>query len=232
MLALERLLVAVPLAELGYSAFWQKLCQIREFGWLVYAGRVLTLSGSYIHDSHTKLVRRAFEKDVPAWDRLLFLEHDHEFPPDVFQRHAAYTQPIMAGHYPQRALAEPLPVIYMWDERRLNAVRPQPIEMKRMLDERGIYEVDIVPMGCTSIRRDVFENWPEAEPMFMSPANPATGTTMSDDVWFCRKAQDQGYPIYVDTRQKVGHMVLHTIDDSYFVAWWNKQQQQKNGGAK
>lgn len=228
--ALERLIVAIPLAELGYSWFWQKLCGNADFGWLIWQRRLMTISGSYIHDSHTKLVRSAFAEGVPPWERLLFMEHDHEFPADVFRRHGTYTQPVVAGHYPQRSLAEPLPVVYMWDDRRANALRPPPLQMKRMLDDRGMYEVDIVPMGATSIRRDVFENWPEAEPMFMSPANPATGTTMSDDVWFCRKAQDQGYGIYVDTTQKVGHLVLHPINDDYFIAWWNKQQQ--NGRSK
>jgi len=214
----------MPLAELGYGRFWQRLIAIEDFGRLIVERRVLTVSGPYIHAAHNQLVREALKDDVPPWKRLLFLEHDHGFPPDVFQRHAEYTQPVVAGHYVQRLLSEPLPVIYMWDDRRANALRPPPLEMKRMLDERGTYEVDVVPMGCTSIRRDVLENWPAGVPMFTAPTNPDTGATMSDDVWFCRKAQDQGYSIFVDTSLSPSHFVLHEMDDKYFIAWWAKQQ--------
>ena len=35
---------------------------------------------------------------------------------------------------------------------------------------------------------------------FSAPTSPQNGKQMSDDVWFCRNAQEQGYPIKVDTR--------------------------------
>jgi hypothetical protein len=223
----SQLLIAIPCAELGYSRFWQQLLATKDFGWHVAHGRVMTVSGSYIHDSHTQLVREALTTHGKRrWDRLLFLEHDHEFEPDTLEKHGHYKEPVVSALYVKRDMREPLPVVFQWDADRHNALAPKPIEMKRMLDNPGLHKVDVVPLGCTSIRRDVLERWPQETPRFMSPINPDTNATMSDDVWFCRKAQDQGYEIFLDTSSPIGHYVLQRIDIKYFIAWWNSRPEQ------
>lgn len=218
---LDDLLIGIPVAELGYSVFWQKLCANRDFGYLISQGRVMTLAGAYVHGSHNSMAKEALGDKVPPWKRLLWLEHDHEFPPDVFQRHAAYKEAVVAGLYCLRDIAEPLPVFYNWDAGRANALHLNAAQVKQMLDDRRLYPVDVVPMGCTSIRRDVLEQWPTDQPMFNSFTNPR-GATMSDDVWFCRIAQDNGWSIYVDTALRVKHITQVPIDDAFFVSWWNR----------
>jgi hypothetical protein len=214
----HQLLIAIPGAELGYTQFWQGLALVEGYGWHLWKKRVLIHSGGYIHNAHNTMAKEALK--IPGWRRLLFLEHDHGFPPDVLYRHAQYTQPIVAGTYVLRDLNSPLPVFYNWDAGRHNALHPNAADVKYMLDNPGLHEVDVVPMGCTSIRRDVLESWQDDQPMFNSFTNPR-GATMSDDVWFCRIAQDAGWTIYVDTSLKVNHLVLTPIDDRYFVRWWN-----------
>jgi len=192
---------------------------VNGYGWFVHRGLWNSQSGAYIHDNHTKLVKDALK--VPGWNRLLFLEDDHEFADDMLYKHAHYTQPVVSGLYVLRSVDNPMPVFFEWDTGRHNAVHPSKERMKCMLENRGLHEVDVVPMGCTSIRRDVLENWPAEVPMFFSPINPANGATMSDDVWFCRKAQEQGYQIYVDTSNRVAHYALFPLDDTYFIRWNN-----------
>lgn len=192
---------------------------VNGYGWHVQRGLWSSHSGAYVHDTHVKLVKDALK--IEGWDRMLFLEDDHDFQPDMLFKHSHYSQPVVGGVYVQRKVEEPLPVFYNWDNGRHNALRPSKEQMARMFEHRGLHEVDVVPMGCTSIRRDVLENWPEGIPMFFSPVNPANGATMSDDVWFCRKAQEQGYQIYVDTSNRAAHYALFPIDDSYFIRWNN-----------
>jgi len=83
-----------------------------------------------------------------------------------------------------------------------------------------LHEVDVVPLGCTSIKREVFETWPTDQPMFNSFTNPR-GATMSDDVWFCRIAQDNGWQAYVDTSLHIGHFAMVPLTIPVFVHWWN-----------
>jgi hypothetical protein len=216
----NRLLVCIPLAELGYSAFHCNLSLVHGYGWYIWKGKVLYHMGGYIHGAHNNLAKEALK--LPDWDRLVWLEHDHEFPADMLFRHAQYTQPIVSAIYVLRDINSPLPVFYNWDAERANALHPNSAQVKRMLDKRGLYEVDCVPMGCTSVRRDVLEQWPADQPMFNSFTNPR-GSTMSDDIWFCRIAQDMGWQPYVDTSLSVKHVCQVPIDDSFFVRWWNEK---------
>src|SRR5207245_2879169 len=150
----------------------------------------------------------------------------HEFPADVFRRHARYREPVVSGIYVLRDLNSPIPVMYNWDGARANALPPSPAEVKHMLDNPGLHPVDVVPMGCTSLRRDVLEEWPAEQPRFNSFTNPR-GATMSDDVWFCRIAQDNGWSIHIDTSLQVSHLINNiALGVPHFVRWYN----QRNSG--
>lgn len=220
----QELLIGIPLAELGYSEFHAGLSLVRGFGWHMWKGRVMYHTGGYIHGAHNNLVKEALK--IPGWTRLTWLEHDHAYPPDMLFQHSQYTEPIVCGIYVLRDINEPLPVFYNWDSARANAILPNAAEIKTMLDKRGLYPVDCVPMGCTSIRRDVFENWPPTQPWYSSFTNPR-GSTISDDIFFCRIAQDAGFQAYVDTRLRVKHICQVPIDDSFFVSWWNAKGAEK-----
>lgn len=219
----NKLFISIPISEICYSRFWQQLHTVQGYGYFVQQGLWSSLSGQIIHDGHNKLLRDALK--IEGWDRLLWLETDHDFQPDMLYKHAHYTEPIVGGLYVQRKVDEPLPVIYNWDLGRHNALRPSRQQMKRIIEEPGLHEVDIVPSGCTSIRRDVLEDWPQGTPHYFSPTNPDTGTTMTDDVWFCRKAQDQGYPIYVDSSNLVSHYALFPVEPKFFIQWDNHHNQ-------
>ena len=186
--------------------------------------RILFHQGGYIHGAHNNLVKAAL--NLPNWDRLVMLEHDHDFPPDTLWKHAHYKEPIVSGLYVLRDYNEPLPVIYNWDAERHNAVHPNAAEVKHMLDNPGLHEVDVVPMGCVSIKREVFETWPTDQPKFSSFTNPR-GATMSDDVWFCRIAQDNGWQPYVDTSLLPTHLTLVPLSVPMFVTWWNQIGQKR-----
>lgn len=231
----EDLIVVVPCGELGYSEFWARLLDAdaplrKDFGQLMQKGRVLVGANPYAHTNVYQLIQRALQ--IPGWKRVLVLEHDHEFPPDVFRKHAGYKEPIVGGLYVLRDITEPVPVIFKWDSTRSNAELYNAVELKAMLEERGLHEVDVVPLGCTSIRRDVLETWPEDRPLFSSYTNPR-GKAITHDVWFCRIAQDAGWPIHVDTSMRVQHYARVPIDDSYFLKWWDtvgwKQAAERQG---
>lgn len=228
-MSLSDLIVLIPTGELGYMDFVAKLCDRRsaihkDFGQLVAKDRVLFNSRPYAHSNAYELVQMAME--VPDWKRALFLEHDHEFPPDMLRRHAAYREPVVAGLYVIRDISEPIPVIYKWDQGRHNAEPYNAVELKAMgllgnEAAKGLHEVDVVPLGCTSIRRDVLEEWPEDKPIFSSYTNPK-GKSISHDVWFSRMAQDNGWPIYIDTSLRIQHYAKVPVDDTYFERWWHE----------
>jgi hypothetical protein len=219
---LNDLIVVMPLGELGYQRYWQMLMTHRDFGYMIFTRRIVTHSGSYTHASPNLLIKEALdpEKTPMKWKRMLILEHDHEFPLGFLRKHAAYTEPIVASTYVLRDATNPLPVVYNWDAQRANALQPTAGQVKHMLDHPGLHEADVVPMGCTSIRRDVLENWPEGQPYFSSFTNAAL-STITHDVFFCRVAQDHGWQPMIDTSLQVKHYTLVPLDIPYFIGWYN-----------
>lgn len=214
----HRTMICAPLAELGYSFFWQMLTgAVKDIGWHIDNSLLMTNSGQFLPDAHNTMIKAALE--IPGWTRLTFLEHDHSFPSNMLELMGEYDDPIVSGLYFNRMVESPEPVVYYWNSTRTAIGRLQPFQMAPILEKRGLYTVDVVPVGCISIRRDVLENWPKDIPWFASPTSPSNGKQMSDDVFFCRHAQEQGYEIKVDSRIEAKHWGLLGVDSRHYVSW-------------
>jgi hypothetical protein len=228
----------MPWGELGYQVYHAALAANPDYGYLVNQGRVFIGLGGYTHSNPQGLLSSAMkgvfnegaldERKVPYFERVLWLEHDHTFPFDVFQKHATYKEPYVSGLYCFRDVAHPVPVVYKWSDDRGSAVFYNADELKQMgvfdgleSPRRGLHRVDVVPMGCLSVSREVYESWPVERPYFSSGTTPS-GSLVGHDVFHCRVASDQGWPIHVDTSMRVKHYGLVEIDDTYFVAWYEK----------
>lgn len=221
----NRIMIMCPIGELGYNFFWQLLTgAVKHIGWHIDNSLFMTNSGQYLQDNHNSMVTAALA--IPGWDYGLFLEHDHSFPTNLLELVGEYTDPVVGGLYFNRVVEDPQPVVYNWNPTRTAIGRLQPYQMAPILETRGLYEVDVIPMGCTAIRRDVFENWPKDLPWFSSPTSPKNGKAMSDDVFFCRHAQEQGYTIKVDSRIIPKHWGLVGIDERMYVSWFKQMQKE------
>lgn len=218
----NRIMIAIPLGELGYSRFWQMLmAQVKHLGWHMDQSLIVSNSGQYLPGAHNKMIAECLKRD--DWDYMLWLEHDHEFPSNLLELVGHYTDPIVGGLYFNRVPEDPQPVVYNWNADRTAIRRLQPYEMYKLLEKPGLHTVDVVPMGCTAVRRDVLETWPNELPWFHAPGGQRRDTDqMSDDVWFCRQAQELGWPIKVDSRIIAKHYGLVAFDAGYYIAWVNK----------
>jgi hypothetical protein len=219
----HRQMIVIPCGEYGPSRFWQRLFTVQHIGWHIDNGFAITTGGAYIQDAHNKVVEDAMKNK--EWDRLVFLEYDHEFPFELLEHMSVYEEPIVSGIYVSRNVEQPLPVIYNWRNDRTSIEPLQPYEVAPLLSDRRLHKVNVVPMGCVSIRRDVFENWPEHIPYYaVATSKQPTGGIMGDDVWFCRHAEDQGYDIYVDSGLEVAHYGLVPYNFSVYTAWVAKMK--------
>ncbi len=229
MLWKNKLVIAIPCGELGYARFWQHLMTVQWVGWHMDHNRIVTSSGQYIHDAHNAIIADVLTKD--DWNYLVFLEHDHVFPSDMLVHIGQeYTDAIVGGLYFNRVPEDPQPVVYNWNTARTSLSRLQPYQMAPILEKPGFHEVDVVPMGVTAIRRDVLENWPKGVPYFAAPTSPHNGKSMSDDVWFCRQAQEQGYRVVVDSKLIAKHLGLVPFDERFYVAWVKSMAEQGKTG--
>ena len=68
----------------------------------------------------------------------------------------------------------------------------------------NLIEVDRVGTGCMLVKMEVFNNM--KLPWFQTQVDDENKMTMTDDYYFCDKAREQGYKVYVDTSVPCDHI--------------------------
>ena len=77
-------------------------------------------------------------------------------------------------------------------------------EVVEYLEDGKENEVKALGGGCVLIKAEVFKK--VHQPWFWYKIAPSGAVTMSHDWFFCEKAREAGYKIYLDTTIKPGHI--------------------------
>lgn len=152
--------------------------------------------GRPIDVSRNEIVANALKSPVT---HIFFLDSDVIPPPNALVRLLSHDLPIVSGLYWSK-----YGFPFVMREGKDGLFEP----MKRV--EFGkLIEVDAIPMGCALIKREVFERmgWPWFK---MEVGKEPLG--VSEDYWFCKRARELGYKIYVDTGVLCGHVTLAKFD--------------------
>jgi hypothetical protein len=155
----------------------------------------LVLEGTLIFDQRQKLAQMALDAGA---DWMLWIDSDMRFPCDAVDRMIGHGQPIIAANYSTRRL--PLRPVAALD----------PAGKTYHHTTRGSQKLELVAhvgMGFMLTRRDVFETLPK--PWFlMRVGDDIPGGLEGEDVYFCRKAAEFGFPTFVDdmVSQQVRHI--------------------------
>ena len=158
-----------------------------------------------IVDEARNIIVREFLKLDPGFKYLLMFDDDMRIPRGTVEALTFPDLPIVGGlctlkHYPYS------PVAYMVEEREATVVPGQefygevPVNLRLIVNiERnsGIVPVDVTGAACICIRRDVLEAI--EPPWFLIEG-------MGEDVYFCRKAKEAGFPIHINTGVCPGHI--------------------------
>jgi hypothetical protein len=154
----------------------------------------------------------------PNFDRMLVIESDMILPKDALQKHASYTEPIVGGAYFMHEY--PYQPIFTAPNDDNSYHRTFSVkEVRDMIANPGLYEALNVGFGCTSISREVLENWPEGTPIFANQQGLTTDNhhiEIGHDVAFNLNARRLGWKTYVDTSLQCGHLteVQITAEDN------------------
>lgn len=165
---------------------------------------------------------------IPEWKRVLILEQDMICPPDTILKHAMHTDPVVGSVYFQHAPPHHCNVMIQHPTLG-NTAHLKPIGIATMLQKPALYKVDVVGMGCTSIRRDVFENWPADLPFFRNAFEDSaindefTQGEVSHDVWFCKEVRKQGYDIYLDSSIICQHLTEGSIGPQHYLGYHQEE---------
>lgn len=131
---------------------------------------------------------------------VLFLDDDHAFPPDILHRLLAHDRPIVGALYLQRQTPFG-PIAY--DRKDENGDYHQ-VDLRTIDPDGGLLEVAACGTGGMLIRSEVFHAILEA-----SPGEPVfEHGRASEDMIFCDKARELGFPIYIDPSARMGHLSM------------------------
>lgn len=186
---MKQLAVVIPCYRWSHTRFWMNLFQVRGM-----PGTLINIiDNHYVPDACNKGVADCLRD--PHWDRLLIVEQDNTLPPDTFERHASYTQDVVASLYAARYAP-----YYPTARKTAGPGYPEWSDF-----EPGLQRVVSVPLGCTSISRRVLEEWKPGLRLF-EMGYSGDGERVLHDAWFSHYAQVQGFELWADADHRVGHL--------------------------
>lgn len=144
--------------------------------------------------SQRNAVMRALSRD-DEW--VLMLEDDHMYDGDALERLLSHGVPLVAALIPQRKPPFAPCALRRKENEWYTFITPEECA------SGGLVSVDAVGLGFTLIRRGVIEA--VGDPWFETGRIKSTANM--DDLWFCRKVREAGFPVYVDTGVRVAHLV-------------------------
>jgi len=154
------------------------------------------MQGTIIQNQRADLCLDAMREGC---SHILFIDSDMTFPQDMVQRLLKHDVDIVAANCARRRMPTG-PTAQNYDE---NGVRQL---VYTMLDSTGLEEVGSIGTGIMLIKKEVFQNM--SEPWFDMPWQVVKRGYMGEDVFFCKKAQELGFKVYIDhdVSKEIGHI--------------------------
>jgi GT2 family glycosyltransferase len=149
-----------------------------------------TSSGTLLSAQRQDLAKSAIEAGCT---HTMWLDSDMRFPKDTIIRLLKHDIGIVCANYAKRRFpTEPIAV-------RKNGKDEDAKTIQRVYTEdhsTGLVDVDYCGMGVMLVKAEVYKTM--EYPWFAIPWVPNAQDYMGEDVWFCRRAAENGTKTYID----------------------------------
>lgn len=201
-----RTLVAIPCLDSVPTQFMQALVGLRRVGDVTLSVTVSTL----VHNARNILAKQAVDE---GFDRILWLDSDMVFEPDLMERLSADLDEgrdfVTAVYYKRKAPFTP--VIYKDVGFYLeNGLMSPKAECIRDFPKDEIFEVNACGFGAVMHTVDILNQVGGrfGPPFAMLPS-------FGEDISFCMRLEELGIKMYADPRIKLGHIGCFTVDADF-----------------
>jgi FkbM family methyltransferase len=143
-------------------------------------------------------VRNLIAEWAKNYDYLLSIDSDIVLPKDALTKMLAADKDIISGLYIQRIPNTHTLEVYM--DTPNGGCTNIPYEL---IKDRGIVEIAACGMGAALIKSEVFRKM--TYPHFVYKEALTMRDTVSEDVYFCRKARETGFTVWADSSIKCDH---------------------------
>lgn len=192
-------LIAIPCMDMVHTMFMRSLLQLQKVGEIGFA----ISSSSLVYDARNNLAKQAIEG---GFDRILWLDSDMDFKPDLMTRLSADMDEgcdIVGGLYFSRK--EPIvPVVYQkvgyFHSDETDEVTPAALNYYEYPRDE-VFSCEGIGFGAVMVSVDLVK---KVQDKFGLPFSPILG--FGEDLSFCIRARDVGADIKCDSRVKLGHI--------------------------
>jgi FkbM family methyltransferase len=157
------------------------------------------LDFQYFYGYQIDQIRNLIADWSKNYDFLLSVDSDIVLPSDALVKMLAVDGDIVSGLYIQRIPEKQIVELYMTGDNGGCINIPY-----SLLENKGIVEVVACGMGCALIKGQVFQKLSYPHYYYKSSINH--NDTVSEDVYFCTKARQQGFKIWAETSVVCDHI--------------------------
>jgi glycosyltransferase involved in cell wall biosynthesis len=144
-------------------------------------------------------IRNLIGEWAKRYDYLLSIDSDIIIPKDALKKMIAADKDIVTGMYIQRIPDTHTLEIYMVDP--TGGIINIPHNLIKI--HNGLVEIAACGFGCCLVKSDVFRKMEYPHFYYQSAINHKD--TVSEDIYFCKKARDNGFKVWVDTTITCDH---------------------------
>lgn len=193
-----RLAICLPCRDQVYASFAYDLAVMTAHFCGSTKGNemiLLTSLGTLVGDQREGLAEEAIQSGAT---HILWLDTDMRFPKDLPIRLAKHNKPIVACNYPTRK-APIATVAFDWADSKRDRILTK-------ADSTGLEKCAAVGMGAMLVDTEVFSKIDR--PWHFIPYNPKTQRMVGEDIWFCQRAREAGYDVWIDhdTSKHIAHI--------------------------
>lgn len=184
--------VLIPTRDFVNAGFAYDLARLVGFtvGTSHHKVVLYTSSGTLLSAQRQDLAKSAIEAGCT---HTMWLDSDMRFPKDTIIRLLKHDTGIVCANYAKRRFpTEPIAV-------RKNGTDEDAKTIQRVYTEdhsTGLVDVDYCGMGVMLVKAEVYKTM--EYPWFAIPWVPNAQDYMGEDVWFCRRAAENGTKTYID----------------------------------
>jgi hypothetical protein len=191
---MKRIKLAIGIASTGDIKSRTAFCLFTNLKSFPYEYEVIIKEGGALHANREQIVKLAIQMDCT---HLIFIDSDMSFERDAIIRLLRRDKDIVGVHYNQRK-NPPTTTVIMDTDTKLKLKEEHP---------DGFLTCDGVATGFMMIKLNVFKKL--EHPWFFWESDENGDISVSEDYWFCRKAKEAGFDIWVDLSIPIKHIGDH-----------------------
>jgi len=188
----QKVLIAIPTAKYIESETFKSIYDL-----IIPENMEVTFQ--YFFGYQIDQIRNLIAHWAINFDYLLSVDSDIVMPPDTLVKMFNHDVDIVSGVYIQRKPETDIIEIY-----RKNSYGGVSNVSMENISPNGLHEIDACGFGCVLIKSDVIKKI--QYPQFLYTSAVDHKDTISEDIYFCKKAKEHGVKIYVDSSIICNHI--------------------------